>query len=374
MGELVAVGTHPDVVAAGLGDRGVGDGAVAAALGEDGSRDVEHVADEVRDGVHTLGGQRPDALDHPVAVGHRLGTELTEAVVVALGRRPDDAGAERPGDLDRQGADATGRGVHEDGVALADLEALQQAQGGEAGERQAGCLVPRHRGGLGGQGAHRSRRTNEDVERRRIARPPATWPTSRTGSTEFDPDAKHPVISTMADQEDVVAGERDMGGTMRLGRYPAKLAEGTLARELYGQPKVDERHRHRYEVNNSYREQLEKVGMVFSGPSPDGRLVEYAELPAEVHPFFIGTQAHPEFRSRPTRANPMFKGLIGAALTYADSRETSPRPGGASERRRGRRRPRVRCPRRTGPGGPDVPRDGSRLLRRTLPPGGSSPR
>ncbi|NRQ34365.1 CTP synthase [Nonomuraea sp. NN258] len=140
-------------------------------------------------------------------------------------------------------------------------------------------------------------------------------------SAEFDPDTKHPVISTMADQEDVVAGERDMGGTMRLGSYTAKLGEGTLARQLYGgKAKADERHRHRYEVNNAYREQLENVGLVFSGLSPDGRLVEYTELPVDVHPFFIGTQAHPEFRSRPTRANPMFKGLINAALTYADSR------------------------------------------------------
>ena len=121
---------------------------MASALGEHGSRDVEHVADEVRDGVHTLGGQRPDALDHPVAVGHRLGPELTQAVVVALGRGPDDPGAERPGDLHREGADATGGGVHEHGVALADLEALQQAQRREAGEREAGRLVPRHRRGL----------------------------------------------------------------------------------------------------------------------------------------------------------------------------------------------------------------------------------
>jgi CTP synthase len=140
-------------------------------------------------------------------------------------------------------------------------------------------------------------------------------------SAEFDPDTKHAVISTMADQEDVVAGERDMGGTMRLGSYTAKLGEGTLARQLYGgKAKADERHRHRYEVNNAYRDQLEKVGLVFSGLSPDGRLVEYTELPVETHPFFVGTQAHPEFRSRPTRANPMFKGLIGAALAYADSR------------------------------------------------------
>ncbi|GHH61991.1 CTP synthase [Streptosporangium violaceochromogenes] len=147
------------------------------------------------------------------------------------------------------------------------------------------------------------------------------------GSSEFDPETVHPVISTMADQEDVVSGERDMGGTMRLGLYPAKLAEGSLARRLYGLAKVEERHRHRYEVNNSYRERLEKIGMVFSGLSPDGRLVEYAELPTDVHPFFIGTQAHPEFRSRPTRAHPLFKGLIGAALAYADTRGATLRAG-----------------------------------------------
>ncbi|MFI6510649.1 CTP synthase [Streptosporangium sp. NPDC050855] len=147
------------------------------------------------------------------------------------------------------------------------------------------------------------------------------------GSTEFDAETTHPVISTMADQQDVVSGERDMGGTMRLGLYPARLAEESLARRLYGMAKVDERHRHRYEVNNSYREQLEKVGMVFSGLSPDGRLVEYAELPGDVHPFFIGTQAHPEFRSRPTRAHPLFKGLISASLTYADIRGTAAKAG-----------------------------------------------
>nr|WP_062330231.1 CTP synthase [Herbidospora sakaeratensis] len=139
-------------------------------------------------------------------------------------------------------------------------------------------------------------------------------------SAEFDPDVKHPVISTMADQEDVVAGERDMGGTMRLGMYTAKLGEGSLARQLYGKAKADERHRHRYEVNNAYRERLEKVGVVFSGLSPDGRLVEYAELASDLHPFFIGTQAHPEFRSRPTRAHPLFRGLIAASIAHAESR------------------------------------------------------
>ncbi|GIH68316.1 CTP synthase [Sphaerimonospora thailandensis] len=140
-------------------------------------------------------------------------------------------------------------------------------------------------------------------------------------STEFDPKTPSPVISTMADQEDVVAGERDMGGTMRLGLYPAKLAEGSIARRLYGKARVEERHRHRYEVNNAFREPLEKVGMVFSGLSPDGRLVEYAELAADQHPFFIGTQAHPEFRSRPTRSHPLFKGLVEGALEYAQARQ-----------------------------------------------------
>jgi CTP synthase len=136
-------------------------------------------------------------------------------------------------------------------------------------------------------------------------------------SDEFDPETPHPVISTMADQVDVVAGERDMGGTMRLGLYPAALKEGTHVRAAYGAPEAHERHRHRYEVNNAYRERLEAAGLVFSGTSPDGRLVEYAELPADMHPFFVGTQAHPEFRSRPTRPHPLFAAFIHAALQRA---------------------------------------------------------
>ena len=133
-------------------------------------------------------------------------------------------------------------------------------------------------------------------------------------SAEFDETTKNPVISTMADQTDVVSGERDMGGTMRLGMYPAALKPGSTAERVYGSNLVEERHRHRYEVNNSYREQLEAVGLSFSGTSPDGHLVEYVELPTDVHPYYIGTQAHPELRSRPTRAHPLFKGLIEAAL------------------------------------------------------------
>lgn len=136
-------------------------------------------------------------------------------------------------------------------------------------------------------------------------------------SLEFDDKAIDPVIATMADQEDVVAGDRDMGGTMRLGLYPADLGEGTLARDLYdGAEQVSERHRHRFEVNNAYRPKLEEAGLVFSGLSPDGKLVEYVELPRDVHPFFIATQAHPELRSRPTNANPLFRGLISASLEH----------------------------------------------------------
>ncbi|OIQ74922.1 CTP synthase [mine drainage metagenome] len=133
-------------------------------------------------------------------------------------------------------------------------------------------------------------------------------------SAEFDPETKSPVIATMATQLDVVAGERDMGGTMRLGSYPAALVEGTIVSELYGSLLIDERHRHRYEVNNEYRKALTDAGLVFSGFSPDGLLVEFCELPREVHPFYVGTQAHPEFRSRPTRPHPLFAGLVAAAL------------------------------------------------------------
>ncbi len=136
-------------------------------------------------------------------------------------------------------------------------------------------------------------------------------------SAEFDPDTEDAVISTMADQVDVVAGERDMGGTMRLGSYPAILAEGSLTAAAYGTTRVAERHRHRYEVANAYRTVLEDAGLVISGTSPDGRLVEYVELSPEEHPFFVGTQAHPEFKSRPTRAHPLFTAFVAAALKRA---------------------------------------------------------
>jgi CTP synthase len=138
-------------------------------------------------------------------------------------------------------------------------------------------------------------------------------------STEFDPDTSHPVIATMATQLDVVAGTRDMGGTMRLGSYPAYLQKGSVAAHAYGETEVTERHRHRYEVANAYRDQLELAGLVFSGTSPDGTLVEFAELPADVHPFFVGTQAHPELKSRPTRPHPLFAAFVQAAASYQDA-------------------------------------------------------
>jgi CTP synthase len=133
-------------------------------------------------------------------------------------------------------------------------------------------------------------------------------------SSEFDPDSPFPVIATMEEQKDIVAGAGDMGGTMRLGAYPAVLAEGSIVRSLYGADRVDERHRHRYEVNNHYRGRLEEAGLVFSGVSPDRSLVEFVELPRSAHPYYVGTQAHPEFRSRPDRAHPLFRGLVAAAL------------------------------------------------------------
>jgi len=137
---------------------------------------------------------------------------------------------------------------------------------------------------------------------------------SQANSAEFDPETKDPVISTMQNQEDIVAGNGDMGGTMRLGLYPAVLAAGSLVAEIYGENEIQERHRHRYEVNNKYRNQISATGLAFSGLSPDGNLVEFVELPREVHPYYIGTQAHPEFLSRPTSAHPLFTGLIAAAI------------------------------------------------------------
>lgn len=136
-------------------------------------------------------------------------------------------------------------------------------------------------------------------------------------STEFDENAAEPVIATMEEQLQAVSGEADLGGSMRLGSYPAKLAEDSVVARLYGATEVTERHRHRYEVNNAYRAQLEEAGLVISGTSPDGKLVEFVEYPTDVHPYLVATQAHPELKSRPTNAHPLFDGLIAAALKRA---------------------------------------------------------
>ena len=132
-------------------------------------------------------------------------------------------------------------------------------------------------------------------------------------SAEFS-DSGTPVIATMDDQKHVVAGEGDMGGTMRLGLYKADLLKGSVVADTYGSLEISERHRHRYEVNNLYRDQISKAGLVFSGMFAERDLVEFVELPREVHPYFVGTQAHPELRSRPTKPHPLFVGLIKAAV------------------------------------------------------------
>ena len=135
-------------------------------------------------------------------------------------------------------------------------------------------------------------------------------------SSEFVPDSGTHVIATMDDQKDIVAGQADMGGTMRLGLYTATLTSGTLVAKTYGSNEISERHRHRYEVNNKYRDQIAQSGLVFSGMNKERDLVEFVELPESVHPYYVGTQAHPELRSRPTRPHPLFVGLIKAAISH----------------------------------------------------------
>ncbi len=139
---------------------------------------------------------------------------------------------------------------------------------------------------------------------------------SGANSSEFDPHSPHPVIDLMDEQREIV----DKGGTMRLGAYPAKLMPGSIVREAYGEEVVYERHRHRYEVNNNYRRRLEESGLVCSGTSPDDRLVEFIELPTTMHPFFVATQAHPEFKSRPDRPHPLFAAFVLAARGRAEGR------------------------------------------------------
>lgn len=134
------------------------------------------------------------------------------------------------------------------------------------------------------------------------------------GSTEFDPETTEPVIATMEEQKKFVEGAGDLGGTMRLGLQPAQLIPGSVVATAYDAERVEERHRHRYEFNDLYRERLEQAGLVFSGRNPELDLVEFVELPADVHPYYVATQAHPELRSRPTRPHPLFAGLVGAAI------------------------------------------------------------
>ena len=133
-------------------------------------------------------------------------------------------------------------------------------------------------------------------------------------SAEFSQDSGTPVIATMQDQKKIIAGEADMGGTMRLGLYKSDLVPGSVVAQTYAATEISERHRHRYEVNNKYRDQISNAGLVFSGFYKELDLVEFVELPASVHPFYVGTQAHPELRSRPTKPHPLFVGLIKAAV------------------------------------------------------------
>jgi CTP synthase len=137
---------------------------------------------------------------------------------------------------------------------------------------------------------------------------------ANANSTEFDSSTNHPVIATMADQVGIVSGDGDLGASMRLGAYEAKLIDGSLVQKIYGSDLISERHRHRYEVNNEYREQLQNAGLVVSGTSPSGGLVEFVEIDKDQHPFYVGTQAHPEFKSRPTRPHPLFVSFIAAAI------------------------------------------------------------
>jgi CTP synthase len=138
-------------------------------------------------------------------------------------------------------------------------------------------------------------------------------------STEIDPDSSHPVIDLMSGQRDV-----ELGGTMRLGLYPCRLVPGTRAREVYGEAVVEERHRHRWEVNNAYRTAMAEMGLVVSGESPDGQLAEIMEL--RDHPWYVGVQFHPEFKSRPTRPHPLFSGFMQAARQVLHEGDQRPLP------------------------------------------------
>ena len=158
-------------------------------------------------------------------------------------------------------------------------------------------------------------------------------------STEMEPETPDPVVTTMDSQRRFVAGGGDLGGTMRLGAYPAVLAPDSIVADVYGCTEIGERHRHRFEVNNAYRDRLAAVGLRVTGTSPDGHLVELVELDRGLHPYFVATQAHPEFKSRPTRPHPLFAALIRAGLerrrdVYASRRLEEPDSDGASKERK----------------------------------------
>ena len=140
-------------------------------------------------------------------------------------------------------------------------------------------------------------------------------------SIELAPETTHPVIALMPDQEDV----EDLGGTLRLGSYPCVLAEGSRSYELFGKKEIQERHRHRYEVNNAFRKELDEKGMSIVGTSPDAHIVEMIEIAG--HPFFVGTQGHPEFKSRPNHAHPLFRGFVQAAVDKKTAEEAAMKGG-----------------------------------------------
>ena len=179
-------------------------------------------------------------------------------------------------------------------------------------------------------------------------------------SAEFDPETPYPVVDLLPEQKEV----DDMGGTMRLGADPVKLHAGTRAREVYDEPVIYERHRHRYEVNNLLRRRLEDAGLVCSGTSPDDRLVEVMELPD--HPFFVASQYHPEFKSRPNRPEPLFREFVGAALERARERGTAGAEDGGRRRHRGAAPDHGRASRAPTPRGPADGPGRKRSARRTL--------
>jgi CTP synthase len=222
-----------------------------------------------------------------------------------------------------------------------DSESVAEAEVAARLERADGILIP---GGFGGRGIEGKIRAAQVARERRIpylgiclgmqiavcefARNVAGM--EGANSTEFDLETPFPVIDLLPEQKEIA----DMGGTMRLGADPVKLHDATLIRRLYAEPVIYERHRHRYEVNNHLRRRLESAGLVCSGTSPDERLVEAIELPVDEHPFFVASQYHPEFKSRPERPAPLFREFVGAALGHSEAYEhaSAMDPADADER------------------------------------------